>query len=178
MESHFRIDQSGEVDHYIWGNLRPVWEPLNTWDSSCNRPLPKHGLSDLPGYYNTLILKKNMEEMTLTKTLHCHTSYLVLLPSSSILHCTPFLSSDLLLLSCRSSNLCSKFPQSALYLYTVITTDSGTYSSSTDPFTFIYDRNTLICNYYIYKFQQKLLYIQRIEIPNVWSKPRFPFSFI
>lgn len=152
MESHFRIDQSGEVDHYIWGNLRPVWEPWNTWDSSCNQPLPKHGLSDLPpGYYNALILMKNMEEMTLTKTLHCHTRYLVLLLSSSILHCTPFLSSDLLLLSCRSSNLCSKFLQSAIYiLYTIITTNSETYIHFIQRPYYIYIHTPL----------QQLLYIE------------------
>lgn len=107
MENHFRIDQSGEVDHYIWGNLRHVWGPWNTWDSFCNQPLPKHGLSLPAG--NALLSKKKVEETIPTTIPRCRMSYLLL---SNILHCTPLSFSDLLLLSCRFSSLCSKFPLS------------------------------------------------------------------
>lgn len=107
MENRFRIDQSGEVDHYIWGNLRPVLGPWNTLDSFCNQPLPKHGLS-LP--CNALSTKNKVEETIPTTIPRCRMRYLLL---SNNLHCTPLSFSDLLLLSCRFSNLCSKFPLSA-----------------------------------------------------------------
>lgn len=107
-----------------------------------------------------------MGETTLKKTLHYHMSYLPLLSSSNYLHCTPLiLSSDPLLLSCRSSNLCSKFLQSAnVYTYItihhIISTNSGTYilSLPQNPFhIYVMYIEILISKCTIYR-QNKRLY--------------------
>lgn len=102
--SHFGIDQSGEVDHYILGSPQPVWVPWNTWDSSCSQQPPEHSVS----LYSALWMKTPM------KTLHYRTNSLLLLrthnPCSHYTHQLPFL--DPPLLSYHSSSLCNKPPPS------------------------------------------------------------------
>lgn len=39
---HFRIDQSGAVDHNTWGKFQAVWAPCSTLSSSCIQPPQAH----------------------------------------------------------------------------------------------------------------------------------------
>ena len=116
MESRFRIDQSGGVDHYILGSLRPVWAPWNTWDSSCTQPLPRHCYcycsaflpAPAPASGGSALWRKR--GMTPLKTLRCRTSSL--LPTRnpySYCYYTLLPLLDPPLLSSHSSSLCNKF---------------------------------------------------------------------
>lgn len=123
---HFQIDQSGEVDHNIWGKFQAVWAPCSTLGSSCNQQPPTHyyyccccysflhhhSNNFLDYFYHSIALLRSMGTIP-TTTHRCRTSCCPP-PRKSSRRRTRLLlrSGDPPWPSCRSSSLCSIVHQS------------------------------------------------------------------